>query len=158
MAVIDQDNFSNISWHSEQNHPGASSHPHAGPLDGQDPDSPDVKPQQPEGAAPTNIQPLDAGMGGEVLECTVSDPLTENAGTKDAYVSYLITTHVRLLYTRSGNPKSWLKCLMLTIIAAVHLPILSKAQLLRPSPLHGLRLPFENTQQRLSSMRCPTSA
>lgn len=96
MAVIDQDNFSNISWHSDQNHPGASSHPRAGPLDGQDSDSPDVKPQQPEGVNPADIQPLeDTGMGGEILECTVSEPLTENAGTKDAYVSYLITTNVR---------------------------------------------------------------
>lgn len=107
MAVIDQDNFSNVSWHSDQNHPGASSHPHAGRLDGQDPDSPDVKPQQPEAANPTNTQPLndaavDAALAGEVLECTVSDPLTENTGTKDAYVSYLITTHVRTLYTSLG--------------------------------------------------------
>lgn len=93
MAVIDQDNFSNISWHSEQNRPGASSL-HA-PMDGHDSDSPDAQPQQLESVNPADIQPLDAGMGGEVLDCTVSEPLTENAGTKDAYVSYLITTNVR---------------------------------------------------------------
>lgn len=34
------------------------------------------------------------GIGDGVLECTVDTPLKENDGTKDAYVSYLITTHV----------------------------------------------------------------
>lgn len=36
------------------------------------------------------------GLGDEVLECNVSSPLKENDGTKDAFVSYLVTTHVRL--------------------------------------------------------------
>lgn len=36
-----------------------------------------------------------AGIGPEgYLECTVDKPQKENDGTKDAYVSYLITTHV----------------------------------------------------------------
>lgn len=36
-----------------------------------------------------------AGIGPEgILECTVDTPLKENDGTKDAYVSYLISTHV----------------------------------------------------------------
>ncbi|PGH20706.1 sorting nexin-4 [Polytolypa hystricis UAMH7299] len=34
-----------------------------------------------------------AGIGDGVLECTVDTPLKENDGTKDAYVSYLVTTH-----------------------------------------------------------------
>lgn len=34
------------------------------------------------------------GIEGGVLECTVDTPLKENDGTKDAYISYLITTHV----------------------------------------------------------------
>lgn len=36
-----------------------------------------------------------AGVGDGRLECTVTKPLKENDGTKDAYVSYLVTTHVR---------------------------------------------------------------
>lgn len=36
-----------------------------------------------------------AGIGDGVLECTVDTPLKENDGTKDAYVSYLVSTHVR---------------------------------------------------------------
>lgn len=39
--------------------------------------------------------PLDyAGVGNSTLECTVTVPLKENDGGKDAYVSYLVTTHV----------------------------------------------------------------
>jgi sorting nexin-4 len=34
------------------------------------------------------------GIGDGRLECTVEAPLKENDGTKDAYVSYLVTTHV----------------------------------------------------------------
>ncbi|KAJ5295978.1 hypothetical protein PENANT_c001G10013 [Penicillium antarcticum] len=34
-----------------------------------------------------------AGIGDGVLECQVDSPLKENDGTKDAYISYLITTH-----------------------------------------------------------------
>ena len=36
------------------------------------------------------------GIGDGRLECTVEAPLKENDGTKDAYVSYLVTTHVCL--------------------------------------------------------------
>lgn len=35
-----------------------------------------------------------AGIGDGVLECRVDSPLKENDGTKDAYISYLVTTHV----------------------------------------------------------------
>ena len=35
-----------------------------------------------------------AGIGDGRLDCTVGSPLKESDGTKDAYVSYLITTHV----------------------------------------------------------------
>lgn len=36
-----------------------------------------------------------AGIGQGWLHCTVDTPLKENDGTKDAYISYLITTDVR---------------------------------------------------------------
>lgn len=36
-----------------------------------------------------------AGIGDGRLDCTVDTPLKENDGTKDAYVSYLVTTQVR---------------------------------------------------------------
>ncbi|EGZ77423.1 sorting nexin-4 [Neurospora tetrasperma FGSC 2509] len=95
MAVIDQDNFSNISWHSEQNAESAAStaqvhhesnsspeYARSGPDDGRPGDN----------AAGMEHDELDHS-GGEILDCTVSDPHKENDGTKDAYVSYLITTN-----------------------------------------------------------------
>lgn len=35
-----------------------------------------------------------AGLDGGALECTVTQPIKENDGTKDSYVSYLVTTKV----------------------------------------------------------------
>lgn len=93
MAVMDQDTFSNLSFHSDQNTAVGSSSAAFGVPE---PESPDAK-QQLENMNDENLQPLDPGMGGEVLDCTVSDPHTENAGTKDAYVSYLITTNVSII-------------------------------------------------------------
>src|SRR5271154_4812423 len=49
-----------------------------------------------EGQAGQLAEPVDLGGIGidGILECIVDTPLKENDGTKDAYVSYLITTHV----------------------------------------------------------------
>lgn len=35
-----------------------------------------------------------AGIGEGILECIVDQPLKESEGTKDAFISYLVTTHV----------------------------------------------------------------
>ncbi|KAI9794164.1 MAG: intercellular trafficking and secretion [Peltula sp. TS41687] len=41
-----------------------------------------------------NADPFDlAGVGNGRLDCTVDSPQKENEGTKDAFVSYLVTTH-----------------------------------------------------------------
>ena len=48
-----------------------------------------------------------AGIGDGRLDCTVDTPLKENDGTKDAYVSYLVTTNVRIRpYSISKCPPS----------------------------------------------------
>ncbi|KAI5282641.1 intercellular trafficking and secretion [Ascosphaera aggregata] len=39
-----------------------------------------------------------------VLECTVDAPLKENDGTKDAYISYLVTTHVQTDFKTFARP------------------------------------------------------
>ena len=90
MAVIDQDNFSNISWHSDQNIRVGSSN--SAEQEGHDEEGAGSKPQHGEGVDRARLDPSHGGD--EILECTVTDPHTENAGTKDAYVSYLITTNV----------------------------------------------------------------
>lgn len=44
---------------------------------------------------PPDLSTLGFGNGMDgVMECTVGSPLKENNGTKDAYISYLVTTHV----------------------------------------------------------------
>lgn len=95
--------------------------------------------------------PVDlSGVGLGQLECQVGSPLKENDGTKDAYVSYLITTNVSLL------------CLTLTttivpeLIELDRLQIIPKTHLERPPPLHRLRISFQKPLKRLSSMRRPT--
>ena len=49
-----------------------------------------------------DVEGVDAGG---VLECIVDTPLKENDGTKDAYISYLVTTHVGLADMPSHPPK-----------------------------------------------------
>ncbi|KAK3899236.1 putative suppressor of mrs2-1 mutation [Staphylotrichum tortipilum] len=97
MAVIDQDNFSNISWHSEHTaeHPSA-----AGPSSMSAPpppphDSPTSSPDYPHDRVEDDRgrRSDERRRDVEVLECVVSEPHKENDGTKDAYVSYLITTN-----------------------------------------------------------------
>jgi sorting nexin-4 len=96
MAVIDQDNFSNISWNSEQNRDSAGPSTSASHRS---PQSPEYSKSRHDGnKAGSPKAHYDAShVGGEILECVVSDPHKENDGTKDAYVSYLITTTVGFL-------------------------------------------------------------
>jgi len=95
MAVMDHDTFSNISWHSEQD---------AGPAEASTittshgTSSSDPPPRNTRLEGGRTVEGEDANLepvrGGEILECSVSDPHKENDGTKDAYVSYQINTHV----------------------------------------------------------------
>ncbi|TPX17173.1 uncharacterized protein E0L32_003291 [Thyridium curvatum] len=88
---MEQDNFSNISWHSEQRGEasGSSSAPQGGATilettHGKDPDEPVPDYHRMEGT----------GIGGETLSCTVSSPLKENeGGGGQGYITYLITTN-----------------------------------------------------------------
>lgn len=94
--------FDNVSWRNEPE--SDSSRPNtAGPNDG---DEQNFKSSS-YGKRRTSHSPTQAGrnadrvdlagVGEGKLECTVNTPLKENDGTKDAYVSYLVTTHVCLL-------------------------------------------------------------
>lgn len=49
--------------------------------------------------AGADADPVDlAGIGDGRLDCTVDTPLKENDGTKDSYVSYMVTTKVRFCH------------------------------------------------------------
>lgn len=89
------------------------------------------------------------------LETLVGKPQKELPGTKDAYVSYLVTTKVSIcssssaMYSKKPQPNSE---------RAVRLPILPAPRVHRTPSLHRLRLPLETAQQRISTMRSPTPA
>jgi len=88
------DSFANVSWQSDPNAPPAPKpatsprmEPQETPQNGKRHDS--------GGQLGHNALDLDlAGVGDAVLECTVTSPIKENDGSKDAYVSYLVTTNV----------------------------------------------------------------
>ncbi len=63
------------------------------------------------------------GIGREKLECTVGSPIKENDGTKDAFVSYLVTTHVRLSASPSDHDY---RQLILALAMSLHLPSLPR--------------------------------
>ena len=85
MAVVDADTFSSVSWQDDDAAGGA--YPPQNTMA-------DSEPEQPVNAGLAEEIRANELFGGEILECTVSHPVKENDGTKDAYVSYLITTNV----------------------------------------------------------------
>ncbi|KAI1324768.1 hypothetical protein F5Y16DRAFT_379879 [Xylariaceae sp. FL0255] len=89
MAVVNHDDFSNISWNSDNNNPtgaGGSSNDASTPtIEAEPPSAEDQRHGE-------QLQRQDPGLAGDILECTVSEPHKESDGTKDAFVSYLITT------------------------------------------------------------------
>lgn len=93
MAVTDQDhdqdNFSSISWTEHADDPTADPIPSAGQRDQHSGEA--------SGAGPRRRDHDPHGLGSEKLECTVGSPLKENDGSKDAFISYLITTHVSVI-------------------------------------------------------------
>lgn len=91
MAVIDQhDNFSNVSWHSDR-HDTAD-------LTASSSSNPVFDDSEPIGAHHPEMEEdperIDPGLSGDILNCTVTEPRKESDGTKDAFVSYLVTTNV----------------------------------------------------------------
>lgn len=91
---MDHNDFANVLWQNDQNRGGASN---LGPRTEGDGGSPGNENAQhvSVGQLGRNADPLDlAGVGEGKLECTVTSPIKENDGTKDAYVSYLVTTNV----------------------------------------------------------------
>jgi sorting nexin-4 len=100
---MDHGDFDSVSW---RNDPDAdSSRPTTSGTDAEESGRPrgtangkrrmssNHEPQAGKHADPVDL----AGIGDGRLDVTVDTPLKENDGTKDAYVSYLVTSHVRIL-------------------------------------------------------------
>ncbi|KAH8813112.1 hypothetical protein F5884DRAFT_669721 [Xylogone sp. PMI_703] len=78
---MEQDDFANVAWQNNQGSPPVITSAES----------------EGEGKAESGSRPRpgrgDSVDDGSVLECTVTAPIKEGDGTKDAYISYLITTH-----------------------------------------------------------------
>ena len=95
---MDQGNFTNLSWDQEGHEHGSSVvSPRGRGSDEDAPQNANGRSGSTSLQAGRNADDLDlAGVGIATLDCTVAEPMKENDGTKDAYVSYLVTTHVCL--------------------------------------------------------------
>jgi len=95
-----QNDFDSVQWQGAEDEQQSGDHP-AKAIH---------KDDLPQSSAPLHLPPDhnadavdNAGIGPEgYLECTVGSPQKENEGTKDAYISYMITTHVRQCFGIQG--------------------------------------------------------
>lgn len=94
------DEFDSVSWQNE----GDSENERQNPTPISEPEHPVYganssgkrKAKQSPNQAGSTADAVDlAGIGNGRLDCTVDTPMKENGGTKDAYISYLVTTNVR---------------------------------------------------------------
>ncbi len=145
---MENDDFANISW---QNNPtghggrGVATNPGG---EGEDDASGNANGKRQGGVGPLghNADALDlAGVGEGVLECTVTQPIKENDGSKDAYVSYLVTTNV-------GLPSHDLNKHRLTL--PDYFPLLSKTNNDCSQTIHRLCISVQDLKQRIPSMCC----
>lgn len=149
----DHEDFDSVSWQRDaephDTHGQAASYPPQGSLpvrssEGRRTSTMSNEPQAGEHADAVDL----AGIGPDgVLECSVDSPLKENDGTKDAYVSYLVTTHVCIVNK---------KALRMLTIRPDRLQILSKIRILRSKEIYRFPLPSTNLTSRISGMRDPT--
>lgn len=100
---MDHNDFDTVSWRNDtESEVSGPAHMHTDTEDAE-PSTHDVNgkrrmssaSEEPSAHAHEDMADL-TGLDG-VLECTVDSPLKENDGTKDAFISYLVTTHVGLL-------------------------------------------------------------
>lgn len=91
---MDHDDFANVTWQND--HPGRDVPSSVGSPGAPDEGTPDLNSRRHvEAPLGANADAMDlAGVGEGTLECTVTSPLKENDGSKDAYISYLVTTTV----------------------------------------------------------------
>jgi sorting nexin-4 len=87
--------FDSVSWQRETEGETSSSRPTDGQTSHGRVGLPKRRSSSNTQQAGRNADAVDlAGIADGSLDVTVDTPLKENDGTKDAYVSYLVTTHV----------------------------------------------------------------
>lgn len=92
---MDQGNFTNLSWDQDGQDAAFLIEDPRGDAEGGIAGNPTAHASVSIRAGGGNPNALDLAGGDATLECTVTSPIKENDGTKDAYMSYLVTTHVR---------------------------------------------------------------
>lgn len=101
---MNDDNFDSVQWGNDSDQedipaPPISSAP-SNQINGLSSGTDTVTSPQ----AGPNADGMDlAGIGRGRLDTSVTDPQTEGEGTKDAYVSYLVTTDVCLPFGQQGT-------------------------------------------------------
>ncbi|KAL2063353.1 hypothetical protein VTL71DRAFT_5158 [Oculimacula yallundae] len=93
---MENDDFANITWQNDQAGHGGRPATASSGGDTEDDGSGITNGKRQSSAGPLgrHADGMDlAGVGEGVLECTVTQPIKENDGTKDAYVSYMVTTN-----------------------------------------------------------------
>jgi sorting nexin-4 len=102
-TMDDGNQFDSVSWQREDVEQPQEQIPTASPRETTLPTrSASGRSNTDEHQAGQNTDGVDlAGVGEGILECTVEKPLKENDGTKDAYVSYRVTTDVCLAMYRA---------------------------------------------------------
>lgn len=82
---MEQNDFANVAWQNNGGQPPAVLSPEGeGEVIAEN------------GSRRRGNRSTGIGDSDGILECTVASPLKEGDGTKDAYISYLITTNVSL--------------------------------------------------------------
>lgn len=144
---MDHDEFANVTWQNSATarDPASTVGSPGADIEGQE--NPGTR-RHPDGPLGTHADALDlAGVGDGVLECTVTSPIKENDGTKDAYVSYLVTTNVGSTYARNTD---------LLLTTPDNLPIFPETHDISPQTLHRLRILIQDTIERIPRM-CRTA-
>jgi len=135
---MEHDDFANVSWQIDPAGKGLGT-PITSPRDAQDGGNPNKKRRGSgdEPQAGRNADALDlAGVGEGTLECTVGSPIKENDGTKDAFMSYLVTTNVCPLATLCALLTFWLD----------YISFFPKTYYFSPETLHRFRFLMEDAQ------------
>ena len=139
---MENDDFANVSWQNDPAGQGRTSTVTSPGGEGEDDGSGNTNGKRRGSAGPLgrHADAMDlAGVGEGVLECTVTQPIKENDGTKDAYVSYLVTTNVSI----DGIA---LLRLLLKLTMPDYFPLLPEADDHGPQTLHGFRLPVQDVK------------
>jgi sorting nexin-4 len=135
---MEQGNFTNLSWDHGQDHGSSVTSPRgeaeSGAVGANSGRSDSTSMQAGRGADDLDM----AGVGSATLECTVTQPMKENDGTKDAYVSYLVTTHV-------CSP-SCCKEALANMNGTDYLPILCETNYDCETTLHGFCVPLQDVE------------